>query len=139
MLRVFIDSSVFFAAIYSAKGYARDLLLAAVDEKLKVVVSQYVLTEVERNLNKKASEKIATYRAFLLLLDLERVPEPNQEQLKQVEQYVVEKDAPVVAAAINARPDYLVTFDVRDLLEPVEVAQQSGLKIVTPDVVMKLL
>lgn len=52
--------------------------------------------------------------------------------------YVAAKDAPIVAAAISARPDYLVTtYDRTHLLDPPEVAQRSGLTIVTPDVVVR--
>ncbi len=61
-MKVFVDSSVFFAAIYSAHGYARDLLLLAIDEQVQLIVSQDVLTEVERNLGRKAPEKLATYK-----------------------------------------------------------------------------
>ena len=43
-----------------------------------------------------------------------------------------------MAAAIAAKPDYLVTYDRRHLIEPPEVAEQSSLEIVTQDVVVKI-
>ena len=49
------------------------------------------------------------------------------------------KDAPIVAAAIAAQVDYLVTYDRKHLLDPAEVTEKSGLRIVTPHVVVNLL
>jgi predicted nucleic acid-binding protein len=102
-----------------------------------MVVSQDVLTEVERNMQRKAPERVATYHALLGLIDLEIVADPSKEEVWVVEAYVVQKDAPIVAAAINAHPDYLVTYDRRHLLDPPEVAEKSGLNIVTPEVIVE--
>ena len=136
-IRVFFDASVLFAAGYSTSGYARDLIRLAVRGKLQMIVSQDVLDEVGRNMERKAPERVEAYRELLGLIDLEIVPDPANEEVWVVEEYVVQKDAPIVAAAIIAQPDYLVTFDRRHLIDPPEVAAKSGLKIVTPDVIVK--
>ncbi len=73
---------------------------------------------------------------MLTLFTLNVTSDPSKEAVAACEAYVAQKDAPVVAAAISAQPDYLVTFDRRDLLDPPEVAEKLGLKIVTPDVVV---
>jgi predicted nucleic acid-binding protein len=44
-----------------------------------------------------------------------------------------------VAAAIKAKVDYLVTYDHKDLLDPPEVARRSGLTIVRPDAVIRVI
>jgi hypothetical protein len=46
------------------------------------------------------------------------------------------KDAPIIAAAILAKPDYLVTFDRKHLIQPPEVAALSGLVIALPEVAL---
>lgn len=46
------------------------------------------------------------------------------------------KDAPVVAAAVAANVDYLVTWDRKHLINPPEVAERSGLKVLTPGELM---
>jgi predicted nucleic acid-binding protein len=137
VIRVFFDASVLFAAGYSATGYSRDLIRLAAQGRIQMVVSQDVLTEVERNMQRKAPERVATYHALLGLIDLEIVADPSKEEVWVVEAYVVQKDAPIVAAAINAHPDYLVTYDRRHLLDPPEVAEKSGLNIVTPEVIVE--
>lgn len=135
MLRVFIDTSVLFAAVYSQSGYAHDLITLALNEKVTVILSKTILNEVERNLRKKAPQRLAPYRTLLLLLDAE-TSEPSSDIFESVSDYVVAKDVHVVAAAIAAQPDYLVTYDRKHLLDVPEVALRSGLKIITPDIVV---
>jgi predicted nucleic acid-binding protein len=43
--------SVFFSAVYSAKGHSRDLLLMAAREEITLVVSQLVIDETRRNIS----------------------------------------------------------------------------------------
>lgn len=134
--RIFLDASVLFAAVYSSSGSARDLILLAVEGRIQVVISQDVLEEVQRNLSKKAPETIDVFRQLMRLIDPVVVADPAAAAVRAVEAYVVAKDAPIVAAAIATQPDYLVTYDRKHLLDPPEVAQKSGLTIVTPDVVV---
>jgi len=138
MLRTFVDANVLFAGAYSTTGYARDLILLAIEGHISFVVSQEILDETEHNLSRKAPSKVASYRKLLSTLTLEVVDEPEPNQVWIVEEYVAQKDASIIAAAIAAKPDYFVTYDHKYLLEPPEVAAKSGLKIVTPDVVVHL-
>jgi len=57
-MRVFLDSSVLFSAIFSTTGHARDLLYHAAEDVIKIVLSQDVLDETERNLQKKSPNKL---------------------------------------------------------------------------------
>lgn len=132
-MRVFVDTSVLFSAIYSSTGFARDLLQLSLDDQIKLIVSQDVLNEVERNLQAKIPDRMDIWQRFLKVLQLEVIADPSLEQVRLCEAYVVQKDAPIVAAAILAEVDYLVTYDRKHLIMPEEVATQSGLTIVTPD------
>ncbi len=136
MNRVFFDASALFAAAYSETGSARDLIRLAIQKRIQAVISPEVLTETERNLTKKAPGKLEAFKQLLAVIEPEIVPSPTPEVVWEIEQYVAQKDAPIIAAAIAAKPDYVVTYDRRDLLDPPEVAEKSGLKIVTPDVVV---
>jgi putative PIN family toxin of toxin-antitoxin system len=139
MLRVFVDTSVLFAAVYSRSGYAYDLMELTTKDQLRVVMSQAIPNEVERNIRKKAEDRMYAYHRYIDILEIELMPEPQADLAAQVASHVVAKDVHVIAAAIAARPDYLVTYDHKHLLDVPEVAARSGLKIVTPDIVMKLL
>jgi putative PIN family toxin of toxin-antitoxin system len=135
VLSVFVDTSVLFAAAYSATGSARDLIKLAIQGRVMLVISRDVADEVERNLSQKAPHTVQAYRSFLDILRF-RGANPPPELIQSVAQYVVVKDAPIIAAAIAAKVNYLVTYDRQHLLNHPEIAQKSGLKIVTPDVVV---
>jgi predicted nucleic acid-binding protein len=138
MLKIFIDANILFAAGYSLTGSARDLLLSF-DEKVELVVSSLVLEEAQRNIAKKAPHKLDAYTVLLQNIKFTLAEELSKEEILAVAQYTELKDAPVVAAALKAGAEYLVTYDRKHLIEPTQVAEKSGLKIVTPDVVVALL
>jgi putative PIN family toxin of toxin-antitoxin system len=136
-MRVFVDSSVLFAAVFSAQGHARDLLHLAGQDMITLIVSQDVLTETERNLQKKSPAKVPLFLTLMTVLKPEIVEIPSAEEVALAATYTREKDATIVAAAIKAKPDYLATYDHKDLLDPPEVAEKSGLTIVRPEVIIK--
>lgn len=79
---IFSDSSVLIAAAISARGFARDLLLAGVRQQLRVVVTPLVLTENGRNLLAKAP---AAWPAFQQLEQiLVQEPDPPQALVEDV-------------------------------------------------------
>lgn len=139
MSKVFLDTSVLFSAVYSQQGAARDLIRIAIQGKVELVVSALVLEETERNIVKKASHKLETYKTFVNTVGFTVIDDPTKEEVAAALVYTVLKDAPIVAAAIKAQPDYLATYDRKDLLDPPQVTAQSGLNIVTPDVVVNAL
>jgi predicted nucleic acid-binding protein len=138
MIRVFVDASVLYAACYSKTGSARELLLESVRGNLALVVSPHVLEEVERNLTRKAPHALRDFQALTKLVDPERADKTTLEELQQAAVYTALKDAPIVAAAIKADVDYLVTWDPKHLINPAEVAERSGLNSLTPGELMDM-
>ena len=139
MIRVFFDASVLFAASYSKTGSSRDLLLEAIRGHVRAVVTQHVLREAEESLARKAPEALPAWHELLELIGPEIGELPSLQELRQAATYIHPKDAPVVAGAIKAGVDYLVTWDRKHFTDDVRVARESGLEIVTPDQVMTLL
>ncbi len=137
MISAFLDSSVLFAAAYSAKGAARDLLVLALNGKVKLLISQQVLEETRRNLGLDYPEKLTLLNVIVEELDLIVVANPTKDQVLAAAEYTALKDAPIIAAAQNARVDYLVTYDRKHLLDPEIVAEKSGLLIVTPVLIVE--
>jgi putative PIN family toxin of toxin-antitoxin system len=133
MIRVFLDASVLFAACYSQTGSSRELIRQAIRGKIQIVVSQHVLKEVVKNLAQKAPGALPTFQRFVDLVAPEMAENPTVEELKQAADYIHLKDAPIVAAAVKARVDYLVTWDRKHFLKVPQVAEKSGLTIVAPD------
>jgi uncharacterized protein len=134
LLRALIDSSVLMAAVLSETGAAYDLLEAGREQRITLFASLYVLSEVERNLNRKAPRGLAAFRERrdqLILI------EPPVDLIVAVARTIELKDAPVVAAALEARADYLITYDRRHLLAHAAVIrQQFQIETVEPAVLM---
>ncbi|MGH2536540.1 MAG: PIN domain-containing protein [Candidatus Promineifilaceae bacterium] len=139
MSRLFLDSSVLFSAIYSSAGAARELLRLALRGEVHLILSHDVVTETRRNLGRKAPELVPLMERLLLQIPFEVAANPLKEEVWAAEAYVNPKDALIIAAAIQARPDYLTTLDRKHLIDPPEVAERSGLTILTPgDALRKL-
>jgi putative PIN family toxin of toxin-antitoxin system len=138
MIRVFLNASVLFSASYSRTGSSRNLLREAIRENLKIVVSRYVLEEAERNLAQKAPEALPAFRELLTLVAAEVAEKPALEELKRAATYINLKDAPIVAAAVKAKVDYLATWDRKHFIDDPKVAERSGLMIITPDELMTI-
>ena len=131
--RVFIDSSVFFAACLSPTGGARELLLRGLRGDVSLVVSRFVLQETRRNLQSKAPSVLPLLDAFLDLSFLGVGPEPDDAKLHRAEEIVDPKDAPIVAAALTADTTFLATHDTRHLLSHAdEIRDAFGIEVVTP-------
>ena len=135
--KIFIDSSVLIAAAISPTGSARDLIKGSFRNKFKIVVSDLVLEETERNLTNKAPKALPTLQLFLEVLNPE-VVSPSKSLVLKVSRVVDPKDAPIVAGAVSAKADYLVSFDRKHLLQyKQEIKAYFKVKVVTPDEVVK--
>ena len=83
----------------------------AIRGELRMVVSQDVLDETIRNLERKSPHKVPALMQLLDMLDLEVIGDPTPLEVKSAEAYVVRKDAPILAAARKARVAFFVTLD----------------------------
>jgi predicted nucleic acid-binding protein len=134
--RVFLDSSVFFAADYSATGSAHDLLLAAIRGQLILVLSEYVLTETERNILKRAPQ---AHPAFLTLRAAVpfQLSQPAEPLIVDTARVIVAKDAPIIAAAQTAQAAIVATYDRKDLLSKrQEILAAFGVTVATPEEIL---
>jgi predicted nucleic acid-binding protein len=131
--KIFLDSSVLIAGAASRTGASRAILVLAEMGFLQLVVSQQVLEESYRNLQEKMPEAMSYYQETILALDLELEVEPGPADVERCERLIKHvEDAPILAAAMNARPDRMVTLNTKHFVDDPEVARQSGLFIQTP-------
>jgi predicted nucleic acid-binding protein len=130
MLRVFADSSVLIAGAGSRSGASRAVLIMAEIGLFKLIVSRQVLTECERNLRKKLPAALPILAELLAVIDPEIQPDPPLAEIACWEKFIEPKDAPILAAALQAKSNRLLTLNTRDFTP--EVAAQSGLTIQTP-------
>jgi predicted nucleic acid-binding protein len=130
MRRVFLDASVIIAGAASSTGASRAVLMLAEVGLFQGVVSAQVLEECQRNLAKKLPAALSAYSELLSKLNLEVINNPSSVEYSPWLTIIEPKDAPILAAAVLAQVDRLLTLNTRDFTQ--NVAQQSGLNIQTP-------
>jgi predicted nucleic acid-binding protein len=128
-----LDTSALFAAVFSDTGGARMILRLAEGEAIELVISSQVLAEAEGALRRKAPHVLGH---LALLLDRARcqvVATPTREQVLSC-QPVIEylPDAAILAAALGAGADYLVTHDRQHFLENPNLLAAPPIRIGTP-------
>ena len=120
--RVFIDADAIIAAAFAGSvesaGYV--LLLLGEATLLDCITSRQVLTEVTRNV-----ERLMPGRALEAELIIRRacrvVDDPSPDRVANAMAWAHAKDAPILAAAIEARCSVLVTFNVRHFAPPPDI------------------
>jgi putative PIN family toxin of toxin-antitoxin system len=130
-LRVFLDSNVILAALCSPGEPAGAILERFLSGELAVVISQQVLEEVVQTIKEKLSDALPVFKKFFVSLPPEIVKNPSPAEVVNWSQLIHLQHAAILAAAIAAQPDYLITID-QHFFENPEIVKKSGLRIVTP-------
>ena len=130
--RLFIDASVFIAATASPTGGSAAVLELGRRGRVRLFASKQVLLEAERNIRRKLpSDALLCFYRYIGTLPLRIIAAPGAEEIKWAAEVVAEKDAHVLAAALKARADALLTLDRKHLLAPA-VRAASACAIQTP-------
>lgn len=139
MTRIFIDSSVFIAAILSTRGFAFQLLTRMFTNQHVLLFSADVLIEAERNIRLKAPAKLPTFEHLRHTLVVEMVT-PTPQLVQQVTGVVHSKDTIILAAAVAGNVDWLATYDRKHLLaQRAAVLDTFGITIATPEDIVNAL
>jgi hypothetical protein len=67
-----------------------------------------------------------------VLLELEVVCSPTRAEISEAEEYVAQKDAPIIAAVKKSQVDFFVNLDKKHLLERPNLAIYTSTIIGTP-------
>jgi predicted nucleic acid-binding protein len=130
-VKVFLDSNIIISGLFSDKGAPRvilDLLCLGLPA-LTGITGGYNLIEIERNLTRKMPDVLSVYRKYLPLLNLEVIPLPSPEEVRKLSGTTADKDIPVLASALKAGVDFLVTGDKKDFIK---LKGKYSFKILTP-------
>ena len=115
--RIFLDTSVIFAAVLSPTGGARKLFLLGEIGLLNLVIGPTVLSECQEVVQRKSPVSLPTLAQLLANALLETSRAPTQKQISAAEVYVqYAPDARVLAEAMLAKPDWFVTHDKEHFL-----------------------
>jgi len=117
-LRVFLDTSVVFAAVLSPSGGSRKLFRLAEIGILRLVVGAIVLRECDEVVRLKKPSSAPQLAQLLAASRTETSPAPSTRQIRTAKSYVhYSPDAYVLAEAIQAGPDWFVTHDKEHFLK----------------------
>ena len=122
-IRVYLDSNVLFSASRDQGSRFRELWRL---RDIAVVISQYVAGEVSRNI-----KSIGHNQRFESLLAQTEFVSDADVQLIPANAGLVEKDRPILAAAIAASVDYLITGD-RSHFGHLYGTRVSGVYVISP-------
>ena len=138
LLSAFADSSALFAAAVSATGAARELIARGIRGEIRVFLSEWVLEETQRNLSAKRPSALPALQR--LRDDLpEELIDPPKSLVVRVAKVIEPKDAPIVAAAMAAKAQYLATYDRKHLLSQRDtIKAHFGIEVVLPDELLRL-
>ena len=132
-VRAFLDTSALFAAVWSDQGGARVILKLGEAGAVTLLVSPQVIKEAEGALRRKAPDALPL---LAILLDRSGVtvagtaPHKSAATLSIVTGHA--GDAQIVADALQAKADYLITLDREHLLGNTRLAEAVQLSIGTP-------
>ena len=116
--RVFLDTSVLFAAVLSETGGARLILKLGEARVLRLLVGPRVLREADNVLTCKAPESRALFALLLDQAGVETGSNPDTGTSNRAEKVVdYAPDARILAEAMVAQADYFVTFDRQHFID----------------------
>ncbi len=132
-VKVFLDSNVILSGLLSDKSYPRIILdLCCLNfEFIQFFTGEYNLIEIERNLKKKLPQALKVYKKYLPFLNLQIIPLPDKKLVRKLSRDIAPKDAPVLASAIIAEVDFLVTGDKKDF-DPLKGGKHYPFTILSP-------
>lgn len=96
----------------------------------KIVISEQVLVECDRNITKKLIKSLPIFRNILTATKPEIVADLLPQEVEKWQSIIEPKDAPILAAAIAAKVDRILSLNTKDFNSI--VANKSGLIIQTP-------
>jgi len=127
---VFVDANILIAGSASRKGASRVVLGQAEYGMIQLVATRQVLVETERNIRLKLPKILPFLSELLLRINLQILDDPELEQHARWLPIIEAKDAPILEAAVQFAPDYLLTLNSKDFTP--EVALATGLVIQSP-------
>lgn len=124
--RIFFDADALIAGSASTTGASHAILVLGELGIVEVVVSRQVVAEAERNISRKLPLALPAFRTIVehacTMLD-----DPRAKTAKKFERQAHSKDVPILAAAVTAGCDSLITFNTRDFRP-----ERGTIKIQTP-------
>lgn len=108
---MFLDANVIFSAALSREGVGAAIVELAALGFCEALSSKLACGEAERNLRAKAPDAVARWHLIVAALTI--TPEADTRLRQQLPRDLPDNDRAVLAAAVAARADILITGDRR--------------------------
>lgn len=137
-MKILLDACVWFAAVDSPEGGAGRIVDMATDQVLfRIVICPAIFRQAGRNIRTKAHpDALARFRDAIMSPMIRVVSDPSDSEMAPWRQVVVPEDVVIVAAALKAKVDALVTLDSAHLLSD-DVKASFPIPIHTPGSFLK--
>lgn len=135
---MFLDTSVWIAAILSDRGASAFILDLAARGALGIASSLDVFDEAVRNLQEKYPQRLQNFVDQFQIIQ-PRLVQPNKQAILKAARIINPNDAPILAAAMVSKTNILVTLDRKHFILPKKVAKKSRIKIMLPGDFLKKL
>lgn len=129
MLKVFIDTNVWFSAFYGSQN-AEKLITAHINKKIKAVISQQVLDELVNNIQAKIPGALPHLEKLFAAIPPEIIKNPTAISLL-VKRTVNPKDQSIFQAVLDSKIKFFVTGNLKHFRVE-KIKQQTGVKILNP-------
>jgi len=136
-IKVFIDTSVLIAGVASVSGASATVLDLCEAESIQMVISHQVLVEADRNFSAKLPRLVTQFRQFIRNISPLMVEDPPAAAVEGAAALIDRKDAAILAAAIEAKVDYLLTLDKRHFLKQ-KIQRDIQIEVCTPADFLKI-
>ncbi len=136
--RAFFDADVLLSALSSPDSPASRALELFLAGTIQAVVSRQVLVEVCGAVVRCAPHLAVTLAGLLMPAPPEVHPDADADQVLECAAMVGAYDGPILAAAVAASVQWLITGHSWDLAPAVMWASERGLRIVTPQRFLQL-
>lgn len=112
-MRVFLDANVLFSAAYRTDSSIRAIFRLAEAGCCELVASAFAVDEARRNIARKQPGRVGELESLIASIGI--CPEGSVEVVHWAHTTgLPANDAPILAAAVQARADFLVTGDRKD-------------------------
>jgi len=108
--KVFLDSSIIIAGLASKKGGSYEVLVLAELNIITPCICENVVNEEFRNVQKKLPSGTTYMYTLFKKLPFQLI-DPTIKDMEKAEKLINEKDAPILAAAITGKVDWLLSLD----------------------------
>lgn len=130
---MFLDASVLVAAARSPSGGSALAIEVCRGRRFRAALTVTVLLEARVNIAEKfGEEELIRFYKQIAALEPEMIAPPSPERIRDCVPLTTEKDAHVLAAALECRASHLLTLDRRHLLTPKVRSADPLLKVETP-------